>query len=57
MHGNNLRLVLGLGIVRVSSMARVRIRVKVRVSIRQNIVLVWLCVSGSDAAHLTGRVG
>jgi len=33
MHCNNLRLVLGLGLVRVSSRVRVRIRVKVRVSV------------------------
>ena len=32
MHCNNLRLVLGLGLVRVSSRVRVRIRVKVRIS-------------------------
>ena len=33
MHCNNLRLVLGLGLLRVSSWLRVRIRVKVRVSV------------------------
>ena len=33
MHCNNLGLVLGLGLVRVSSGVRVRIRIKVRVSI------------------------
>jgi len=33
MHCNNLRLVLGLGLVRASSRVGVRIRVKVRVSI------------------------
>jgi len=33
MHCNNLRLVLGLGLVRVSSRVRVRIRVRVRVSV------------------------
>jgi len=33
MHCNNLRLVLRLGLVRVSSRVRVRIRVKVRVSV------------------------
>ena len=33
MHCNNLRLVLGLGLVRVSSRVRVRIRVKIRVSL------------------------
>ena len=33
MHCNNLRLVLGLGLVRVSSRVRVRIRVKVRFSV------------------------
>jgi len=32
-HCNNLRLVLGLGLVRVSSRVRVGIRVKVRVSV------------------------
>ena len=33
MHCNNLRLVLGLELVRVSSRVRVRIRVEVRVSV------------------------
>ena len=33
MHCNNLKLVLGLGLVRVSSRVRVTIRVKVRVSV------------------------
>ena len=33
MHDNNLRLVLGLRLVRVSSRVRVMIRVKVRVSV------------------------
>ena len=33
MHCNNLRLVLRLGLVRVSSRVRVTIRVKVRVSV------------------------
>jgi len=33
MHCNNLRLALGLGLVRVSSRVRVKIRVKVRVSV------------------------
>jgi len=37
MHCNNLRLVLGLGLVRVSS--RVRVSVLVRVSIRTNWVV------------------
>ena len=45
MHCNNLRLVLGLGLVRVSSRVSVRVRVKfrvsvlVRVSIRTNWVV------------------
>jgi len=44
MHGNNLRLVLGLGLVRVSSRVRVRIRVKVRVSVmvRVSIKTRWV---------------
>jgi len=33
MHCNNLRLVLGLRLVKVSSRVRVRIRVKVRISV------------------------
>ena len=41
MHCNNLRLVLGLGLVRVSSRVRVKVRVSVlvRVSIRTNWVV------------------
>ena len=41
MHCNNLRLVLGLGLVRVSSRVRVKVRVSVlvRVSIRTNCVV------------------
>jgi len=44
MHCNNLRLVLGLGLVRVSSRVRVRIRVKVRVSVmlRASIKTSWV---------------
>ena len=44
MHCNKLRLVLGLGLVRVSSMVRVRIRVKVGVSImvRVSIRTSWV---------------
>ena len=38
MHCNNLRLVLGLGLVRVSSRARVKITVKVRVSVMVNVI-------------------
>ena len=33
MHCNNLRLVLGLGLIRVSSKVRVKIRVKVKVRV------------------------
>ena len=44
MHCNNLRLVLGLGLVKVSSRVRVRIRVKVRVSVmvRVSIRTSWV---------------
>ena len=44
MHCNNLRLVLGLGLVRVSSRVRVRIKVKVRVSVlvRVSIRTSWV---------------
>jgi len=44
MHCNNLRLVLGPGLVRVSSRVRVRIRVKVRVSVmvRTSIRTSWV---------------
>jgi len=44
MHCNNLKLVLGLGLVRVSSGVRVRIRVKVRVSVmvRDSIRTSWV---------------
>jgi len=44
MHCNNLRLVLGLELVRVSSSVRVRIRVKVRVSVvvRVSIITSWV---------------
>ena len=44
MHCNNLRLVLGLGLDRVSSRVRVRIRVKVRVSVmvRVSIRASWV---------------
>ena len=44
MHCDNLRLVLGLGLVRVSSRVRVRIRVKVRVSVmvRVSIRTSWV---------------
>jgi len=44
MHCNNLWLVLGLGLVRVSSRVRVRIRVKVRVSVmvRVSITTSWV---------------
>ena len=44
MHCNNLRLVLGLGLVRVSSRVRVRITVKVMVSVmvRVSIRTSWV---------------
>jgi len=44
VHCNNLRLVLGLGLVRFSSRVRVRIRVKVRVSVlvRASIRTSWV---------------
>jgi len=37
MHRNNLRLVLGLGLVRASSRVRVRVSVLVSVSIRKKL--------------------
>jgi len=44
MHCNNLRLVLGSGLVRVSSRVRVRVRVKVRISVlvRVSIRTSWV---------------
>jgi len=44
MHCNNLRLVLGLGLIRVSSRVGVRMRVKVRVSdmVRVSIRISWM---------------
>ena len=43
MHCNSLRLVLGLGLVRVSSRVGVRIRVKVRVSVMVRVSLNISC--------------
>jgi len=43
-HCNNLRLVLGLGLVRVSSRVRVRFRVKVRVSVMVRVSIRTKCV-------------
>ena len=37
MHCNNLRLVLGLGLVRVSSSVRVKVKVRVSVLVRVSI--------------------
>jgi len=37
MHCNNLRLVLGLGLVRVSN--RVRVRVRIRVKVRVSVLV------------------
>jgi len=44
MHCNNLRLILALGLVRVSSRVSVRIRIKVRVSVmvRVSIRTSWV---------------
>jgi len=42
MHCNNLRSVLALGLVRVSSWVRVRIRVKLRVMVRVSIKTRWM---------------
>jgi len=59
MHCNNLRLVLGLGLVRVSS--RVRIRVKVRVSVmvrvNQTIGIVLLFTIASNIVERTAYYG
>jgi len=40
MHCNNLRLVLGLGLVRVSS--RVKVKVRVSVMVRVSIRISWM---------------
>ena len=42
MHCNNLRLVLGLGLVRVSSRVRVRVKVRVSVLVRVSIRTNWV---------------
>ena len=42
MHCNNLRLVLGLGLVRVSSRVRVRIKVRISVMVRVSIRTCWV---------------
>jgi len=52
MHCNNLRLVLGLGLVRVSSRVMVRIRVKVRVSVMARVSIRTSCISLLPASNL-----
>ena len=54
MHCNNLRLVLGLGLVRVSSRVRARVRVKVRVSVlvRVSIRTNWVMNFAVPASNL-----
>jgi len=42
MHYNNLRLVLGLGLARVSSRVRIRVKVRVSVMVRVSIRARWL---------------
>jgi len=42
MHCNNLRLVLGLGLVRVSSRVRIRVKVRVSVMVRVGIRTSWV---------------
>ena len=42
MHCNNLRLVLGLGLVRVSSVVRIRVKVRVSVMVRVSIRTSWV---------------
>jgi len=42
MHCNNLRLVLGLGLVRVGSRVRVRVKVRVSVLVRVSIRTNWV---------------
>ena len=42
MHCNNLRLVLGLGLVRVSSRVRVRVKLRVGVLVRVSIRTSWV---------------
>jgi len=42
MHCNNLRLVLGLGLVRLSSRVRIRVKVRVSVVVRVSIRTSWV---------------
>ena len=42
MHCSNLRLVLGLGLVRVSSRVRIRVKVRVSVMVRVSIRTSWM---------------
>jgi len=51
MHCNNLRLVLGLGLVRVSSRVRVRIRVRISVMVRVSIRTRWVMNSALFRSH------
>jgi len=54
MHCNNLRLVLGLGLVRVRSRVRVKVRVSVlvRVSIRTSWVVNFCPISLLPSSNL-----
>ena len=55
MHCNNLRLVLRLGLARVSSRVRVRIRVKVKVRVsvmvRVSISTSWVALLPASNLH------
>ena len=42
MHCNNLRLILRLGLVRVSSRVRIRVKVRVSVMVRVSIRTSWV---------------
>jgi len=59
MHCNNLRLVLGLGLVRVSSRVRIRIKVRVSVMVRvnQTIGIVLLFTIAWNIVQLIFRLG
>jgi len=52
MHCKNLRLVLGLGLVRVSSRVRVRVKVRVSVLVRVSIRTNWVVNFAVPASNL-----
>jgi len=57
MHCNNLRLVLGLGLVRVSSRVRVRVKVRVSVIVRVSIRTSWVVFDSDHTFTNNSTVG